>query len=189
MTQRPHLQCDQIKQPVQTYTHHKVLLQEQNLPNQNRRCEINDQTHKNRRPSRIFRHNYTPLIQMTCPMIYAKSHMSKCSTKRLQEHLSLLIPWFRSWRITANAQKTNAIMFSNKSKIDTPKIDMLDQKVKWSHSLKYLGVQIDWRLNFSQHIKKTVKKVKTAKAMLFPAINKNSSLNKHEVNNWYTKCR
>lgn len=47
--------------------------------------------------------------------------------------------------------------------------------MKWQTSAKYLRLQIDNKLNFSNHINHSVNKTKAAKNILYPLINDQSS--------------
>lgn len=67
-------------------------------------------------------------------------------------------------------------MFSNKSLYQSKTLHFGNTLIKWSNTVKYLGVIIDLKLNFVNHIKTTLHKASGAKFSLFPLIDKFSPL-------------
>jgi len=58
----------------------------------------------------------------------------------------------------------------------SPSLHFENILLKWSNSVKYLGVTIDSKLSFTAHIKSALHKASGAKFTLFPLINKFSPL-------------
>lgn len=58
------------------------------------------------------------------------------AAKKIQKHLDQIQPWLPDWKITVNAQKISAILFSYKSDLFTSKIHThkLEEKhqIHWS---------------------------------------------------------
>lgn len=109
-------------------------------------------------------------------LIYASGLTNNAAARRLQKHLHTLELWYNSWKITINPTKTKTIMFGNKSTQDTPKIQLQNQNIEWSYSIKYLGIHIDRHLKFSKQVKHATNIAKAAKAILYPVINPKSTI-------------
>lgn len=59
--------------------------------------------------------------------------------------------YFGKWKIKINSAKTELIVFSHKREIP-PTITVDDEMISPSESVKYLGVHLDKKLNFTKHI-------------------------------------
>lgn len=108
-------------------------------------------------------------------LFYASGNYNKMAIANLQRQLDKVQPWFEQWKITVNAEKTSAILFSNKI-IHINRIRMNGKLIDWTNHIKYLGVYIDRKLNFSRHVRSTINKAKGIKHALFPLINSKSPL-------------
>lgn len=81
--------------------------------------------------------------------------------------------WLESASLDLAEHKTEAILISSRKKVEYMSIKVGNQVIKSSHSLKYLGVVLDNRLNFKEHINYASSKaagVQTALARLMPNI-------------------
>ncbi|GBP88914.1 RNA-directed DNA polymerase from mobile element jockey [Eumeta japonica] len=79
--------------------------------------------------------------------------------RHLPRAIDELGQWFRKWRIEVNPDKSAAIQFKyskNRSKLvvdwNTPNLKMLNARIPWQRSYKYLGVTLDKNLHFREHI-------------------------------------
>lgn len=96
---------------------------------------------------------------------------------RLQKDVVELTAWFSKWRIKVNAKKTAAIYFSPRrrhKKPDTIKVN--SHNVPWTNRVKYLGLVLDERLNYTGHTEELKKKIAATTKKLYPLINTNSKL-------------
>lgn len=109
-------------------------------------------------------------------LFYASGHSNNIAVNNLQKQIDLAEPWFKKWKISINPTKTSAIIFTKKSTENTKLVKIKNEKIKWSNSIKYLGVQIDNKLNFSKHINTTITKAKSVNFKLYPLINSQSSI-------------
>lgn len=98
-------------------------------------------------------------------LFYVTGSNNKTAALGLQKQLDRVQPWFVQWKITINAEKTSTI-----------RIQMGDNLVEWTSYIKYLGVHIDRKLNFSKHVKTIANKAKGIRHALFPLINLKSPL-------------
>lgn len=95
---------------------------------------------------------------------------------RLQLSIELLSEYFRKWKLKLNSSKTEAIMFTRKRKQPNNKLVIDGHHIPWQKSVKYLGVHIDERINWSQHINKLYLKGTQALNALSPVLNRKSNL-------------
>jgi hypothetical protein len=74
------------------------------------------------------------------------------SSKRLQDHLIQLQSWFRLWRIKINESKSSHITFTLRS-INSHPLSINNNIIPQHDNVKYLGIHLDKKLNWSNHIK------------------------------------
>ncbi|MCF6239098.1 MAG: hypothetical protein L3J79_09890, partial [Candidatus Marinimicrobia bacterium] len=75
------------------------------------------------------------------------------------------VEWGHCNGLTFGAEKTIAVIFTTRRKVAAPKNLRIDGvPVKYSSSVKYLGVELDSKLSFSKHI---LSKINKAKGLLF----------------------
>ncbi|CAI6356918.1 unnamed protein product [Macrosiphum euphorbiae] len=103
-------------------------------------------------------------------LFYATSNSNDAATKLLQLQLNITEKWFHDWRITVNPLKTSAIMFSHRSTATSIQPKLKNISIEWSHSMKYLGVHVDKKLNFSKHVTTAINKAKSVKHSLYPLL-------------------
>lgn len=102
-------------------------------------------------------------------------------TSRLQRDLNVLSDYLINWKICINAAKTQVILFPHsKSPRLVPaedcKITLGGTTVDWSSEADYLGLTLDSKLIFRQQVDKTVTKCNTLLKLLYPLINRRSTL-------------
>ncbi|GBN30121.1 putative RNA-directed DNA polymerase from transposon X-element [Araneus ventricosus] len=96
-------------------------------------------------------------------------------TKALNSYLDLLGKWMISWKIKIKSDKCQAVYFSRRR--NTPEYPKLYRRaIPWSDSTKYLGVILDKRLTYKNHIENNRQKVNAIKAILYPLIGRKSNL-------------
>ncbi|GFW03121.1 RNA-directed DNA polymerase from mobile element jockey [Trichonephila clavipes] len=102
----------------------------------------------------------------------------KLIARALNRHILDLEDWFSKWKIALNVAKTEAVFFTRKRSLTYPKIYLHNEQIPWSQHTKYLGVILDKKLTFKQHITHIrgnfIKKAHT----LSPLINRRSKLNR-----------
>ena len=57
-------------------------------------------------------------------------------------------------------EKTEALLVTDRRSFKYPRIVLGEQEIKWKKSIKYLGVQLDRRLSYGEHLQ-----IATAKAI------------------------
>jgi hypothetical protein len=71
----------------------------------------------------------------------------------LEHHLNTLQNWFEKWRIRINENKSCSITFTLR-KSSTPCVSISDIQIPRKTGMKYLGMTIDSKLTWKQHIVK-----------------------------------
>ncbi|GFW30849.1 probable RNA-directed DNA polymerase from transposon X-element, partial [Trichonephila clavipes] len=108
--------------------------------------------------------------------ILAQSNELQLVTHFLHKHIAKLEDWFSTWKIALNVAKTEAVFFSHHIKKEPPKLYLHNTHVPWSKSTKYLGVILDKRLTFKQHIIHIRRNFNISVAKVFPLIARKSCL-------------
>lgn len=102
-------------------------------------------------------------------VLRATSQISNC-TNLLNKHLQRLLDWYNYWKLYINENKTEAIYFSKRQR-NPPLIKVNQRYIKWSKSVKYLGVTFDRKLSWNKHIRNTQNKANAAHIALKPFFN------------------
>lgn len=110
-----------------------------------------------------------------------KGKITRYLVGRLQKGLDVLSEYFGDWKIRINAAKTQTIIFPlSKSARFAPKDDVLikmnDVSIPWSKEVVYLGLILDSKLLFRQHVDKILNKCSILIRCLYPLINRKSKL-------------
>ena len=82
------------------------------------------------------------------------------------EQLSRLHDWLCANRLSLNVSKSIFSLFTNTRPTESPVIQIGDSRLSYSSCTKYLGMQIDDKINFSQHIKSVCKTVRSRTGLL-----------------------
>ena len=82
--------------------------------------------------------------------------------KNMNMELKLLENWFSANRLTLNSEKTNFIIYSNRSRTiqQNYNIKVKDQEIKRVKVTKYLGFNLDEKLNYKDHIEMILTKIR-----------------------------
>lgn len=76
------------------------------------------------------------------------------STERLQIASNAILDWTKQWKIQLNEQKSIHINFTNKLLKDPPALDLNGTIVPYENNAKYLGMTLDAKLRWKEHVKK-----------------------------------
>lgn len=88
--------------------------------------------------------------------VFCQAKLARTLQYQLQDSLDILASYFRRHRIEVNAAKTTATLFTRKHQLDyTPSVALGDVGIEWQDTVKYLGVTLDKRLTFRQHLDET----------------------------------
>jgi hypothetical protein len=111
--------------------------------------------------------------------IITKAKSSDVLVRRLQKGLKFCDKFYFKWKIQVNIAKTQAILFPfNKSakRITRNQIQNGNTQIPFSNTVKYLGIHLDRKLNFSQHINSTADRAVKCSRALYPLLCKRSFL-------------
>lgn len=95
---------------------------------------------------------------------------------RLQMSLELLQSYFNKWKLKLNESKTEAILFTRQRNVPKRNLNISGQSIPWSAAVRYLGITLDKRLNWTKHIAKLRVKGAQALGSLSPILNRKSRL-------------
>jgi Reverse transcriptase (RNA-dependent DNA polymerase)/Endonuclease-reverse transcriptase len=114
-------------------------------------------------------------------VIYESSRQISCLTRRLQEGLDDLQDWYQKWRVKINVAKSEAILFTGRrpgTSKPTTRPQLFGLKIDWKPVIRYLGVHLDTRLTFGEHVNKIKGRAYGRLAELYPLLNQKSALSK-----------
>lgn len=94
----------------------------------------------------------------------------------LQSHLTQLQDWFNLWKIKVNETKSTHITFTLSLK-NIPPVHLNNQQIPTNDSVKYLGLVLDKRLTWANHIKEKRTSLNFKLHKLRPLLRSKISLN------------
>ena len=101
--------------------------------------------------------------------IAATSKHTDHAIDMLQTELDKTTKYMIDWGLTINADKTQAILFTNKHhRENTKQIKTENIITKWQKDIVYLGIKLDQKLKFTQHIKETTARAARTQHLLKP---------------------
>lgn len=95
---------------------------------------------------------------------------------RLQLSIDLLQSFFMKWKLKINASKTEAILFTRQRSLPSQTLQINGYYIPWSRSVKYLGLVLDTKLNWTENTSKLRLKGIKALNALSPILNRRSPL-------------
>ncbi|KFM59099.1 RNA-directed DNA polymerase from mobile element jockey, partial [Stegodyphus mimosarum] len=107
--------------------------------------------------------------------ILTQSAFPSLAIQRLQAYINILETWLVKWKIRVNVDKTQAILFTRRKKING-KLSLYEQEIPWAKQVLYLGVILCNTLTWTPHITSIIQKFRVAKITLHPLIARNSVL-------------
>ncbi|KAL1123961.1 hypothetical protein AAG570_001731, partial [Ranatra chinensis] len=108
--------------------------------------------------------------------LYTSSTSTSRAINRLTNATHHIIHTLNQYKINVNTNKTEAILFTN-SKSQPEHIKIRDKIIPFSPQIKYLGLTIDKKLTWKEHLKTVNKKALTkAGRLLKQLLNRNSKL-------------
>lgn len=122
--------------------------------------------------------------------LISTSKLTSALLKKMERSFIACSKYFYKWRIKINDQKTQSIIFPwNKSPKRVPSRQLLlnNNSITIQDEVKYLGVILDKKLTFRQHIEKSCEKAVKAFRALWPLLNRRSLLS-HKNKNLIYKC-
>ena len=108
--------------------------------------------------------------------IFCSSWSKNTAVKNAKSHLDIIQKYFNIWKIKTNATKTELVVFSRKIKEKVEPIKIDGVKIEAADSAKYLGVLLDKKLSFTEHINKAVRKAYMPLSCLYNLLSRKSTL-------------
>lgn len=111
--------------------------------------------------------------------IFYTHELSQNILTELQCSLNTLEDYYSKWKVKINPSKSQAIFFSRKRKLchlPSANLTILGNNINWLDSVHYLGITLDKKLIFKQHVSYIIEKVDKYRKILYPLINRNSLL-------------
>jgi hypothetical protein len=104
-------------------------------------------------------------------IIVATAKTNGEAEEQLKETFNRVIEWMNEHGLRLAVEKTEAVMFTNKKINNTMNLNLAGYDISSSRSLRYLGVQLDTKLKFKDHIalvEKRVSKVTKQLSLILP---------------------
>lgn len=114
-------------------------------------------------------------------IIYTADHLGANIIRDLEEYFLQISNFFKKWKIKINNEKTKSIYFTRKKKsIYRPHRNLIinNTEIVWNEEIKYLGITLDSKLIFRNHVSHTIKKCNKFICSLYSLLNKKSVLSK-----------
>lgn len=111
-------------------------------------------------------------------IIYNHSFYAQSAKQRLAHYLTLLLPYYNKWKLKVNATKTELVVFTKKytnHRIINPLI-LNGTPIHQQKTAKYLGIVLDERLYFKNHVSHAIQRTFAAQQKLYPLINPKSPM-------------
>jgi hypothetical protein len=100
------------------------------------------------------------------------------SIRKLQTAVNKVAMWTRKWRIKLNESKSVHIDFTN-NKIKQQPIFINGTKIPYANTAKYLGMNLDAKLRWKEHIKKKRDELNIKFRKMYWLLGRNSELSIH----------
>ena len=101
----------------------------------------------------------------------------------LKRDIQMLERWAERHKLNFSPHKTKMILFTRRRIKVQPTLKLNNTRIEWVDSFKYLGMILDSKLNWTQHIKKTLNKATLALVQCRKLLGQNWGL-KPKVTNW-----
>ena len=99
-------------------------------------------------------------------LFYRSFDMTKC-VNTVTQHMDTINKWSSKWRIKLNQSKTQYMVFTNR-RTDIPPLVIDSYRIYPKDNCKYLGIVLDKKLNYQQHLNHIKKKTGLLIHQLYP---------------------
>ncbi len=104
--------------------------------------------------------------------VICTGHDAKTVADLIQRKLGVLESWSRSAGLEFNTAKSNAMLFTNKRKVTKPILKLNGEVIEYAENVKYLGVTLTPKLNWTMHIMEKTQSCKRLMYYLFNMVKK-----------------
>lgn len=119
---------------------------------------------------------------------YTRSWRLKTVTNRLSKSAIRVEKHFFKWKTKLNNTKTEAILLTRRRPKQIPELKIGNKIIAWKTTVKYLGLKLDNKLYFTEHIKYVCNKALLAMSQLYPLFNKQNYLSTYNKLILYKLC-
>jgi hypothetical protein len=102
----------------------------------------------------LTKHLLSSIIHTSC--LHSTKYEANC-VLRLQEDLNLIEKWLRDWRIKVNETKSICVIYTLR-RTDCPRVYINNVEIPRANVAKYLGLHLDSKMTWKDHITKKKKK-------------------------------
>ena len=110
------------------------------------------------------------------PLYLAIGQTVEEATNKLQHASEEIHQWTKRWKIKLNELKSAHVNFTNKPLVNPPPIILNNVMVPYENSAKYLGMTLDVKLKWKEHVKKKRKELDLKYRQLYWLIGRRSKL-------------
>ena len=113
-------------------------------------------------------------------LITGQSRQPILATRQVQKNLNQIEKWLEKWRLTINIDKCQAVLYTKRHSLYRrlpPELKLNGQPINWNTEAKYLGVILDQKLLFKNHINWIRARAFGRLKTLYPMLNYRSHLN------------
>lgn len=111
--------------------------------------------------------------------LYCSSTSLDILRNTMQQYLNQISAWSNKWKIKLNPSKSTAKIFSLKTISTPPPLTLNNNIIPWTpqnKTVRYLGLHLDTRLNWKEHINIKTQQTKVKLIQLKPLINNHSKI-------------
>lgn len=109
-------------------------------------------------------------------IIFTSNDSPIVASQHLQNHLNDMEVWYTKWKIKVNNEKSSHITFTLRQGI-VPPVSLSNKIIPSVTNVKYLGLILDKRLTWAEHIKQKRILLNSRRKCLYPLLGKHSKLN------------
>ena len=92
-------------------------------------------------------------------MIFTSHDSPQTASQHLKNHLNMMEQWYSKWKIKINNEKSSHITFSLKQNT-IPTVTLNNRIIPQTSNVRYLGLILDKRLTWAEHLKKKTNPIK-----------------------------
>ena len=121
----------------------------------------------------LYVNDVPQILQHMSPILYADDTTLHCRGSSMQavaqacnEDLNIFSDWTKANRLSISSQKTHTFILTNRN-FDPPQITLDNSLITSVPSIKFLGVTLDPKMKFNEHIKEICTKVARSSGVLY----------------------
>ena len=137
--------------------------------------------------------NMFPKLHSTFVIVYADDVLllgigidEKIVVENLRKDMNILQRWAEKHKLNFSPSKTKLMLFSRRRQLIKPSFKIGEVEVSWVDDHKYLGMHLDYKLNWNKHIQEMLKKATYTLARCRMLIGRHWGLNPRVMSWLYT---